>query len=250
MIGFPASNQSRLDTLLANLLDPSSPEYRQYLSASEFDREFAGNGTIYAEALAYLRSQGVTGITTARDRLTLSFSASPQEVDAVFHTSLVGARGSGQYAPSSAPELPVSIARGVDQVLGLTNQLVPQVSGGLSLPSDALAVPAPAAAVSERMAPGPLSGYPAPAVRNGTQYIYASDLQVSYDELSLFQQYGYPTNMVIAVLLWTGHNVTNQSVAPFNPRDVYDYFNETLPAGMPHPKVYGVPLNGALPPGP
>ena len=93
------------------------------------------------------------------------------------------------------------------------------------------------------------SYYPSPVVRGNTQFIYGSDLQVAYDEQSLLN-ITYPTNEVIATILWAGTNSSGNPVGPFVPSNIYKYYNATLPSYEPHPKVYGVPLDGAVAPGP
>ena len=54
---------------------------------------------------------------------------------------------------------------------------------------------------------------------------------------------------MIATILWTGYNASGTPVGPFNPSDIYAYYNATLPSYEPHPKVFGVPVNGASQPG-
>jgi hypothetical protein len=105
-----------------------------------------------------------------------------------------------------------------------------------------------------------VSGYINPPTIRGVQYIYGPDMQVAYGEQSLFSSYGYPTHSVEATILWSGQysgstlktpygNITDNSyVGPYVPSNVYAYFNETIPSGEPHSKIYGVPLDGSPPP--
>ena len=99
-------------------------------------------------------------------------------------------------------------------------------------------------------------GYLQPATYNGVQLEFGPDLQVAYDEQSLFAEEGYPTNAVIATILVGGCAVapapscpSGDSIAPWDPNDIYSFYNETIPAGEPHASVYGVPGFGASPPG-
>jgi len=105
------------------------------------------------------------------------------------------------------------------------------------------------------------TGYLPPINSSGVQLIYGSDLQIAYDEHTLFN-YTYPQNEVVATILWSGQyvgpntttpygNLTNGTLlGPFDPSDIYSYYNDTLPSWEPHSKVIAVPLDGAPEPGP
>ncbi|EQD51484.1 hypothetical protein B1B_10999, partial [mine drainage metagenome] len=110
-------------------------------------------------------------------------------------------------------------------------------------------------AQSPTLLPATVNGYLPPVQHGNGQLEYAPDLQVAYDEQSLFKNSGYPTNAVIATILSAGCTIYTSGICPnvtagFDPSDVYAFFNETFPSDEPHPTVYGVPLQGAPPPGP
>jgi hypothetical protein len=246
LMAFPIQNESLLQRYLRDLSDPASPDFHHYLTASEFDRWFGGNVSAYRMAESYLRSQGVIQWTVANDHLTLGFSVDAGQADRIFHTTLeIYRQGSQEYwAPSTPPRLPAPIAASLLGVEGLSNMSSRafRLSGGASLWRE---LPGPSRAVSPSL-------FLQPPTIMGLQYQYAPDFQVAYDEQSLFLQSGYPTSEVIATVLWPGQNQSGQPVAPFLPSDIYDFYNETIPQGEPHAKVFGVPVpgSGALPPGP
>jgi subtilase family serine protease len=246
LVSFPIQHSSELAAFLANLSNPSSPLYRHYLTATMFDTEYGGSATDYDAAVAYFQSFGVTYIEKSADRLTLTFEASPLEIQQIFHVTIdsFNVQGRSYLAPDGPPELPSLLASSIASIEGLSTYSALLVhTNSFSSPIHALTTHQPAHGLST-------AGYIAPATYGGVQYEYAPDFQIAYDEPSLFNDSGYPTNAVIATILWSGSNVSATPVGPFVPTDIYDFFNETLPAGEPHPHVYGVPLNGAPPPGP
>jgi hypothetical protein len=259
LVSFGFSNQTRLSTLLAELSNASSPVYHHYLSATEFDREFAIPASQYSVAIQYFQSFGIRNITTYADHEALTLSAPASQIDRAFHVQLNGYTLGDRsfYAPTGSPSFPLPIARMVGSVEGLSSysQYLNRV---LSQPHLLRTPPAP----SSPPAPGPRPGYLAPPTILGTQYEYAPDFQVAYDQLSLFAQAGYPTDSVVATILWSGEYLGSstittangtlspgQYVGPFVPGDVSAFFNQTLPAGEPHPRAHGVPLLGAPAPG-
>ena len=254
LVSFPIQHSPQLTQFLHSLADPTSTLYHQYLTASAFDAAYGGNAIAYAAADAYFQSFGVAGLQTSADRLSLTFRASPTQIQEIFHTSIeqFALDGRTYVAPTGSPELPSELASAILSVEGLSSYsgYVFHTLGGHSIstfhgpPTDYEAPPTSA------------QGYLQPATVNGVQLEFGPDLQVAYDEQSLFAEAGYPTNAVIATILVGGCSVapapscpTGDIVAPWDPNDIYTFYNETIPAGEPHASVYGVPVDGALPPG-
>ncbi|MGA8275132.1 MAG: protease pro-enzyme activation domain-containing protein [Thermoplasmata archaeon] len=259
LLTFNFANASRLAALLAELQNPRSSEYHHYLSAAEFDGEFGQPTSTYRAAVQYVEALGATNVRTSADRVSLSFDVVPSTAEAIFHASLDSYEVGGHtfYAPTSAPEFPAPLAGLLAGVDGLSSY-----SSLTNHPLHSTPVFRSGGVLSGPTQVPPLSAYPSPVMSGGFQFEFASDFQVAYDQLSLFAEEGYPTNMVAATILsagtyegnpittpW-GNLATGQSVGPFDPRDISDFYNETLPTGEPHASVTGVPLNGAPAPGP
>ena len=253
------SNQSSLNATLLALSNTASPEYHHYLTAAEFDARYSPSAGAYANALEYFESFDVQDLATFPDRVSIAFDVSAVTADAMFHFTLDNFTlgGVSYFAPVGVPELPSPLAASVDQVEGLSSYPNHLLTWDLDAP--------PGGDHRRGSAPGAhpvVSGYLAPPVVDGVQYEYAPDFQVAYDEQSLFREYGYPSNATVATILSGGqylyggvttpygHLSTGQYVGPFDPSDVDQFFNETLPAGEPHPVVTGVPVLGAVGPGP
>jgi hypothetical protein len=246
LISFPAQHSGELASLIAGLSDPNSALYRQYLNASEFDAAYGGSSGTYASAVSYFESFGVGHLQSFADRLTLTFQVSTTQVGQIFHTTIDRYVVAGQsfLAPLTAPELPAPLARAITGVEGLSTY------SHLLIHADPLTSVARSSSSRSSLPSVTPSGYLAPVTASGAQFEYGPDFQVAYDERSLFADAGSPKNAVIATILWAGANNSSTPVGPFVPADVYDFFNETFPAGEPHPQVFGVALNGAAPPGP
>jgi energy-converting hydrogenase Eha subunit B len=256
VIGFEPSNITQLKDYISLTENPQSPLYEKYLTRGEFDSMFSSNQSAYSSMITYLNSFGVKNITTFADRLSLSFNATSAQASRIFNSSFATYSTGNQlyYAPSSIPQLPSLIESSVSGINGLSNYSVNAIhTADLSYTMEQ------SFAGSSNQS---LSGYVTPPTIRGVQYIYGPDMQVAYGEQSLFSSYGYPTHSVEATILWSGQysgsniktpygNITHNSyVGPYVPSNIYAYYNETLPSGEPHSKIYGVPLDGSPAPGP
>lgn len=239
LVTFSFQNQGKLTSLLENLSNPKNPEYHKYLTRSQFASEFSLSQSEYAAAINYFEQFPGIGVKGYSDRVSLELTGPAAEVGRALNTSFVTSSPSSKtYYANSVPELPQFLASKVSQVTGLTNSKIP-VENNLFV-SQSYKVP--------KITDNVDGGYPAPVNSSGVQNIYGSDLQVAYNEQTLLN-ITYPTNEVIATILWAGENSSGTPVGSFDPSDIYSYFNATLPSYEPHSKVYGVPLNGAVKPG-
>src|SRR5580658_3012312 len=71
----PAQRQD-LDDLLAAQQNPSSPQYRKWLSPEQFGDRFGLSGSDYAKVVQWLKSEGLTVKKPARGRNWVAFSGS------------------------------------------------------------------------------------------------------------------------------------------------------------------------------
>ena len=239
LVTFSFQNQSKLNSLLSGISNPKSPYYHKYISRSEFASDFSISQSVYLNAVHYFSQFMGLKITTFSDRISFEVQGPAGTMGKAFNTSIgILHSGSSSYFTSSVPELPEFIASHVSSISGLSNKKIP-VNSNLLVGKHS---------GSYISGITPLSGYPQPVSKNGVQYIYGSDLQVAYDEQTLLN-ITYPTNEVIATILWAGVNYSLKNVGAFNPSDIYSYYNSSLPSYEPHSKLFGVPLNGAVKPG-
>lgn len=239
LVTFSLQNKTRLSDYLSNLVNPQSSLYHKYLTRKQFEQNFSLPEVMYRQAVNYFSGYSGISVKTYSDRVSLELQGNANAIGTVFGTSIVYDANHTVYEPDSFPTLPGAIASEISQVSGLNNAKVATISplsimGNLISSSDSTTV----------------DGYPSPIISSsGAQYLFGSDLQVAYNEQSLLNV-TYPTNEVIATILWAGNSSSGQHVAPFDPADIYDYYNHTIPAGEPHARIYGVPLDHAMPPGP
>ena len=254
MITFKLQNQSALFAFLSQLSDRSSTNYHDYISRSQFASLYSVSQSFYQEVANYFMSFHGVKLQEYPDRVSLSITAPASVIDEIFHTSIKAQQEGGKiYYASTHPELPSFIGGEIASVAGFTNapinvsyNLGSHIVGKGSTPFSGNYSFQIGNEANNAL--NPSSPYPQPFIYNGTQYIFGSDLQIAYQEQTLLNV-SYPTNEVIATILWSGNISGGQNVGPYYPRDVYAYFNNTLPSYEPHPHIYGVPINGAPQPG-
>ncbi|MGC8609540.1 MAG: S53 family peptidase, partial [Thermoplasmata archaeon] len=234
---FSFSNQSRLNSMLSNLSNPNSAEYHKFMTRSQFAENFSVSSQIYSQAVSYLSQYPGIRVKTYADRISIQVTGSATNIGKLFNTT-IESNGTSKYFAGFTPQLPDSLAPYVSDVTGLSNA-----------PSHVTYNIVGKEVVTPKVSNESLyDGYPTPVSSGGIQDIYGSDLQVAYDEQTLLN-ITYPTNEVIATILWAGTNSSGNPVGPFDPSDIYAYYNSTIPSYEPHAKVFGVPLNGAAKPG-
>lgn len=246
-VTFSLTNQTELNALLANLVNPQSAQYHHYLTAGQFDARFSPAATPYQDAQAYFGSFPGIHVISYADRIGMLVEGPAASVDTAFGVSLGSYFSAGRgtyYAPTGVATLPAPIASAVVQLEGLSSYLDAQTT---------LAGSAHLANVAPSL--GGSDGYPAPQDCSGAQCLYGSDLQVAYDEQALLNV-TFPTGEQVATILWAGCTESTSGTCPvanltggYDPNDVYSYYNATLPAGEPHSNVIGVPFDGAPSPG-
>lgn len=114
-------NQSAEDAYLAQLYDPSSPNYENFLDPGTFDLDFGVPATTVSGVEGWLTGAGLT-VTTLNDSTTyLLAQGSAAQVEAAFGTplNLYTAGGRTFYANAVAPTVPSSLP--VSTVLGLND---------------------------------------------------------------------------------------------------------------------------------
>ena len=119
------SNSAQLDSLLANLYDPSSSEYHQWLATGEFDARFAPSTTASAQVSSFLSNAGLQVIASPSPFI-LRAQGSVSQVEAAFKTQVEdyqAADGQLYYQNASAVQVPASLSSIVLNVAGLYNTM-------------------------------------------------------------------------------------------------------------------------------
>ena len=237
MITLALSNEGKLLSFLSNLSNPVNPQYHHYITQSQFDERYSPSISEYGNFTNYFSGFKGLSVTEFTNRISLLVTGNSSAISSAFNTRIISYLSGNEtlYGSALTPSLPEYLAADVTGVSGFSNRPSAQIAP-LSIESQY--VPQNNSSPKTDSSSGGL-------ITN----ITGSELQTAYNEMPLLNE-SYPTNEVVATILWGGTNSTGANVAPFYPTEIYNYYNETLPTGEPHSKIYGVPLNGALPPGP
>ena len=127
-IGLPLRNTAVLTNLLDDLYNPTSPNYRHFLSVEQFTEQFGPTAADYQAVMAYAQAQGFKIVGTHRNRMVLDVSATTAEIERALHIHLhVYAHPKEKrefFAPDAEPQLDLAVP--VLDIEGLDNYVLPQ----------------------------------------------------------------------------------------------------------------------------
>jgi subtilase family serine protease len=84
----PLRNQAELENLLADLYNPNSPSYHQFLSVDEFTARFGPTQEDYDTAIAFAQENGLTVVGTSRNRVNLDVAGPVASIEKAFHVNM------------------------------------------------------------------------------------------------------------------------------------------------------------------
>jgi hypothetical protein len=126
-IGIPLRNPEELDALLAQITDPSSPNFQHFLTPTQFADQFGPTEQDYQAVIQFAQQNGLTVTGTHPNRAVLSVSGAVADVENAFHLKINTyshpTRGEF-YAPDREPSVPSGI-KTLD-ISGLDNFAPPQ----------------------------------------------------------------------------------------------------------------------------
>jgi kumamolisin len=121
VVGLELRSRAVLDAFLAEVHDPTSPRYAQFLSQDQFNALYAPTPEDEATVVAHLRAAGLKVTHRAPNRLVVGAVGSVAALERAFgveiHDVLLG--GKKHYAAIDEPTLPEAIAGLVVGVVGL-----------------------------------------------------------------------------------------------------------------------------------
>src|SRR6266404_6952351 len=108
-IGLPLRNQQALSNLLAQIYDPASPRYHQYLTPEQFTAMFGPTEQDYQKLIAFAQTLGLQVSATHPNRMLLDLRASVAQAEKAFHVTLRIYRHPGEtrdfFAPDTEPTI-------------------------------------------------------------------------------------------------------------------------------------------------
>jgi hypothetical protein len=106
-IGLPLRNPEALDSLLQQIYDPASPNYRHYLTPEQFTERFGPSPEDYQGVLDFARTNGLTVTATYSNRMVLGVTGGVADVERAFHVKMRTyqhpVEGRTFYAPETEP---------------------------------------------------------------------------------------------------------------------------------------------------
>jgi Pro-kumamolisin, activation domain/Subtilase family len=87
-IGLPLRNQEGLTKLLQQIYDPSSPQYRHYLTTEQFTQKFGPTEQDYQAVVDFANRNGFRIMGTQPNRMLLDVDASVADIEKAFHVTM------------------------------------------------------------------------------------------------------------------------------------------------------------------
>ncbi len=227
--------------------DPGSPEYRHFLTPSQFAQRFGATPATIAQVTSSLEQEGLTVGTPSSTGLSLPVQSTVGQVQSAFATPISKYRlssGKTGYDNAAAPEVPSAVAPQIQGVLGLDTLNPPQPSTSVPQANPAVA-PTDAGAAPETLAPG----QPSPQSANGCaasitgvegsfDALDAPELAQAYSFGSLYSSAHYGAGSTIALVEMAGAGYSPSDIATF--AQCYGIaVGPTQITGIPGPGVLG-----------
>jgi len=87
-ISLPLRNEAQLDALLAQIADPTSPNYHHYLTPEQFAAEYAPTESDYQTMITFAQENGLTVTKIPSNRMILNVSGAVGDVEKAFHVQM------------------------------------------------------------------------------------------------------------------------------------------------------------------
>ena len=126
-IGLPLRNASSLDEFLAQVYDPASRHYRQYLTPEQFTERFGPTAEDYQAVMEFAQANGLSVAAAHRNRLLLDVTGSVADIQRAFHITLRTYRHPSEARDFFAPDLEPSVEARLPicDISGLNNYSLP-----------------------------------------------------------------------------------------------------------------------------
>lgn len=121
-IGLPLRNREQLTNLMEELYEPSSPNYRHFLSADEFAASFGPTEADYQAVTAFAQAHGLKVTQTHPNRTLLDVNGSVSDIEKAFHIKMLRYQHPTEartfFAPDAEPspdlDTPLLMISGLD----------------------------------------------------------------------------------------------------------------------------------------
>ena len=126
-ISLPLRNEDELRALLQQLYDPSSPNYRRFLTVQQFTEQFGPTVVDYERVIGFAQSHGLKVTHTFANRLVIDVSGSVADVDQAFQVTMQVYKHPTENRSFYAPDVEPTVEAGLPilTVDGLSNFNLP-----------------------------------------------------------------------------------------------------------------------------
>jgi subtilase family serine protease len=114
-------NEKKLDRLLDALQDPSSPDYRRWLSSAEYERHFGPTQEDVDAVTRWLAAQGFNVKFASASQARIAFEGTVANARRAFRVRIAGSRDGKYFGNAGDPMVPASLAAKISHVAGLHN---------------------------------------------------------------------------------------------------------------------------------
>ena len=127
-IVLPLRNSAALTSLLGRLYDPTSPDYRHFLTVAQFTDQFSPTNEDFQAVVAFVQANGLTVTQLPANRLVVPVSGTVAQISAAFHVQMNLYQHPTEnrkfFSPDREPSLNLSVK--VAHISGLDNYSVPR----------------------------------------------------------------------------------------------------------------------------
>ncbi len=205
------------------IANPESPEYRHFLTPTQFAQRFGATPATIAQVTSALQQEGLTVGTPSATGLSIPVTSTVGQVQSAFNTPISKYRlasGRTGYDNAAAPEVPSTVAPQIQGVLGLDTLSPPQPSTSVPEANGAAARPETGASPAT-LAPGqpaPQTGSCASSI-GSVQGTYgaldAPQLAQAYSFGSLYTAGHYGAGATIALVEMQGAGYSPSDISTF-----------------------------------
>jgi subtilase family serine protease len=118
-------NSDKLDDFIASLNDPSSPNYKHYLTPDEFKNQFGPTEQTVANVKSFLTSKGFKVADVSSNNAFITVSGTTGQMEDAFGVTInnyKNSKGETYYSNDQAPTIPAEFSGVIKDVEGLNNE--------------------------------------------------------------------------------------------------------------------------------
>ncbi|HTC35792.1 MAG TPA: protease pro-enzyme activation domain-containing protein, partial [Bryobacteraceae bacterium] len=126
-IGLPLRNQDELNTFLKQVVDPASPNFRQYLTPAQFTERYGPTEADYQALTSFMEANGLSVTGKHTNRMILDVGGTVAAIESALHVNMIYWRHPTRgefFAPDREPSLDTSVA--ILNISGLNNFMLPR----------------------------------------------------------------------------------------------------------------------------